>query len=572
MALIKIEARTPQQMVLQVAEAYGYYEPKNPPMWWDTFWAWYLSYVVLVREGRLIGAMLHTTPHQAIRWFMARALMENDYNEDGAQTDMSDTKWYDEAVAEFAAQEYNNPLPGDDVSPNVVIIVERDDAETNPWKRLMLQDSTAAVTDTATPPEFRENVPQQGDGAIDFKDEMARMAKDEVPEKDIKFPHTGVLHNDPKMTPEHRAALAMPGDKVDMHEPMPAKCLMGAPGSQLDDDKLYHKDAWCAARGPNTPPEGDAPKAESDQFGAIKPINGIAPDARGNISTPTKQFGATPEPARPAQHQCIAVPDDDRPVDERLAEAQPGDRVSIVEPVPDKCLFGAKSALPDDDVVHADEAFCGDTSMESAEDDGDYDEDDDESYDEDDGPWDDDDVNAPESSVESDLEPEDNGPSDDEIEDQMVEQAIEAQEEARLEQAIEDQQIDDAIEAQEEARIESVIPTGTPDAGGDVIMPGAVVIPEQQPEISVEHVNQREAEFAERITPPEVVDDSVELDRAVPSVPVTHEDTNIDTSKDIVDELVENVKADVAIDESEETKHDGDGWPVDYDEGDEQPQ
>lgn len=520
MAFIKVETSRPREMMLGIAAAYGYHEPKNPPMWWDTFWQWYLAYVALTRESRLVGTFMDTDPWQAMSWFMARAQMENAYDDADAMEDMTDTAWFDAAMTEWAEAAYNNPEQSAEVSQRVCIVVERSDAETNPWKQMAAQAPTV-ITSTDDLVKLGKPQPKDTDdnGAVDAKAELDKMVEEEGIKPRDHSRSTGIAIDDPKMTPEHRMALAQPGDKVSLKEPMPAKCLVGAPGSKLDDDKEYDRDAWCAAHGVNTPPnpEASAPVTPERQFGAV-------------ASEPS-----APVPMRTAQHVHIDEPQDDRPVDARLADARPGDAVSIVEPVPEKCLFGAPSVLPDDDVLHADSAFCAAAVRSSDSDDDDDDEDyDDDSYDDDDGSVDDD-VNAPESTIDSDLEPDDNGPSDEEIEEQQIDQDIEAQEEARREDAIEEQQIEDAIEAQP---VESTI---APNSNGDAIMPGAMDIPATQPEIHVEHVDQRETELSElrlrlgRITPPEQVGPD-ELDRSVPS--------------------------ELEVDESEETKH---GFEDDYD-------
>ncbi len=60
----------------------------------------------------------------------------------------------------------------------------------------------------------------------------------------------------------------------------------------------------------------------------------------------------------------------------------------------------------------------------------------------------------PKTAFGVEVDDEDNGPSDQEIEDQEIDRRIEAQEEAAIEQRAEDQEIDRQIEAQETAAIE----------------------------------------------------------------------------------------------------------------------
>jgi len=546
-AYIKVEADNAQQMMLGVAKAYGYYEPKNAPLWWDSFWQWYLAYVALTRESRLVGTFVDTDPWQAMTWFMARALMESNYVEDDALDDMREIDWFRDAEEEFNTQVLNSPDNRNEVA---IIVVEIGDAEKNPWRQMAREAVDTVKVDLGK----IEPKDSDSDKPIDFNAERQKMAQEEKPEQDIKFPHTGVIHNDPKMTPEHRAALAMPGDKVDMHEPMPAKCLMGAPGSKLDDDKLYPKDAWCAARGPNTPPSPTGRVAEP----AEPKLQNAPPLA------PSQPFGAVPAPSRPAQHPKIEEPEDERPVEERLAEAQPGDHISVVEPPPEKCLFGAPSVLPDDDVIHADSAFCSSSAPVSSDDGDDEDEDEGNDYygDDDDGddePWPD---------TDDGLDPEET-----ETPDPDVEPTAEAVE------------VDGHVETNELGENDQS-PVTSNGAGG----------------LSEPRLEQREAEFSERLTPPTVVDDSVELDRVVESTtPTDTPNANGDVltqpsaealagAEAAIEEAVntpfiepapdvppaDGAATDPGIDDNEETKTDlprtEDGFEVDYDEGDEQPQ
>lgn len=530
MAYIKVEASGPKEMMLGVAKAIGYCEPKNAPLWWDTFWQWYLAYVALTREGRLIGTFIDTDPWQAMSWFMSRALMENQYDEDRARDDMLEVSWFKDAEDEFDTQVLNNPDNRNEVA---VIIIEVDCAERSPWKQMASGDYSAVTAELGTI-EPKDDVP---DKPIDFNAERQKMYDAEKPAQDIKFPHTGVIHNDPKMTPQHRMALAMPGDKVDMKEPMPAKCLMGAPGSKLDDDKQFHKDAWCASRGPNTPP---APESKPAEQPATPPAA-------------AQPFGAAPAPTRPPKHEKIEAPDDERPVEERLAEAQPGDVVSVVEPPPEKCLFGAPSVLPDDDVVHADEAFCGSNEPEPS--DGDDDDDGDDYYD------DDDDGEEPWTDTDDGLDSEET-----ETPDPDVEPTVEAVEN------------DGIVETNELGENDQPV---TSNGAGDLSEP---------------RLEQREAEFAERITPPEVVDASAEPDRSVESViPTDVPNANSDVlaapsaegpaqvwQAEPVQAALDQTAGEAGseIDDNEETKTDlpsaserrtEDGFEVDYDEHDEQP-
>lgn len=528
MAYIKVEAENVQQMVLGVAKAYGYYEPESPPMWWDTFWQWYLAYAALTRENRLVGAFVDTSPWQAMSWFISRALMENDYNDDAALVDMLAVEWFREALEEFKHQRSNSPDNRNEVA---VVIIQRDFTEVNPWKQMACEAMDTVKVDLGkrehkdgrdTPIKDARPSTYPDHAGIDYHAERQRMVEAEKPSEPIKFPHTGMVINDPHMTPAHRMALAQPGDKVDLREPMPPRCLMGAPGSALDDDKEFEKDAWCAAHGPNTPsrPEGTITGRTPRQDDP--PLHNVSPPA------PSRQFGAVPAPTRPAQHQSIDTPDDDRPVEARLADAQPGDRISIAEPLPEKCLFGAKSTMIDDDVVHADVAFCHERSTSAGYDDGD-----------------------------DDFEPEDDDNYDD----------------------TEDAGYDDGGGWEPNSDDENSLqdPEQLSASNGDLSEP---------------RLDQRGTELADQITPPEVVDASAEPDRSVESViptdtlnanndvlaaPSTEEPAQVWQDEPVqaaFDQPADEAKPEV--NDSEETKTDlpavsEDGFKVDYDEHDERP-
>ena len=307
-----------------------------------------------------------------------------------------------------------------------------------------------------------------------------------------------------------------------MTEPQPSKCLMGAPGGKLDDDKEYPKGAFCVERD-DEPSVAEKP-IESEPSGG---------DQFGHVAEP-------PAPARPNCHTPIKAPEDSRPVAERLADAQPGDKLSVVEPVSEKCLFGAPGSMLDDDAIHADDSFCTSGAHTDPENDDDFhDEDADEDYGDYGDPAPDgsvdDDVNAPESSVAADLEPSEDGLDPDETENPDGD----------------------------------IVRVNDDDVGPD---------------------GEIGPSFTEPLTPPEVVDDSVELDRSVPTTPLPEqpeteerEDAG-DAARRSIEAIMDQteMRVEPAPESSEDTPAtgtpavtDADSEPTipdDYDDGDEQQQ
>lgn len=332
--LKKIEASSAREMMLGVAQAIGYSEVRSAPAWWATFWSWFLAFTALAREDKLIGATKNATPFEAMRWFFARALMENGYNEEAAHDDMADTIWYAEACAEYDSQEYSNPLQTQYPNESVCVVVDCGAAETNPWNQQL-------ITVSCTAPEL---TPAEN---VDFRAEVEKMAAEERSEY-IDKPQYGDTLDDPNMTPEHRMAIAKPGDKVLLTEAQPAKCLIGANEPKLDDDKVYPDGSYCVEQG-HDPIAAERRKQRETEMPEVSPEN---------------QFGSSPyreTPTRPNRHQRIYEPGDDRPVEERLSSAQPGQRISLAEKPPEKCLMGAPAVLPDDDVIYPDSAYCNDS-------------------------------------------------------------------------------------------------------------------------------------------------------------------------------------------------------------------
>ena len=165
--LKKIEASSAREMMLGVANAIGYSAVRSAPAWWPTFWSWFLAFTAMAREDKLVGATKNSTPFAAMRWFFARALMENGYNEEDAHQDMTDTAWYDEAVAEYASQEYSNPFQDQYPSGSVCIVIDCGEAETNPWNQQIVAVACSA-------PEIEKPA------NVDFKGEVEKLAQEEA--------------------------------------------------------------------------------------------------------------------------------------------------------------------------------------------------------------------------------------------------------------------------------------------------------------------------------------------------------------------------------------------------------